>query len=116
MYGLSFDKVIMISVFFCFFVGTNLTFFPIHLAGMQGMPRKILDYPDYYSFYQVVSSLGSIISFIGFMLFNYLVVESIYSSRLLGVSSYNFHRPAFTVNVPPLPDSYTEEALNLGLH
>nr|YP_011001028.1 cytochrome c oxidase subunit 1 [Mastophorus muris]WPN85864.1 cytochrome c oxidase subunit 1 [Mastophorus muris] len=116
MYGLSFDKVIMMSIFVCFFVGTNLTFFPMHLAGMQGMPRKILDYPDYYSFFQIVSSLGSVLSFIGFMLFNYLIMESVYSLRSLGVSTYNFHSPAFTVNVPPLPDSYTEEALNLGLH
>ncbi|VDK51644.1 unnamed protein product, partial [Gongylonema pulchrum] len=72
MRGCVFDKNIIIAVFFCFFIGTNLTFFPIHLAGIQGIPRKILDYPDSYS---VISSIGSVVSFIGFILFNYLLVE-----------------------------------------
>nr|AQM38780.1 cytochrome c oxidase subunit 1 [Setaria digitata] len=116
MYGISFDNIFMMAIFVCFFVGTNLTFFPMHFAGMQGMPRKILDYPDCYSMFQIVSSLGSIITFIGFILFNYLLVDSVFFSRGLGVSSYNFHSPAYASNIPPLPDSYTEEALSLGLH
>nr|YP_007890907.1 cytochrome c oxidase subunit I [Spirocerca lupi]AGI51577.1 cytochrome c oxidase subunit 1 [Spirocerca lupi] len=116
MYGVSFDMVLMMAVFFCFFIGTNLTFFPMHLVGMQGMPRKILDYPDCYSVFQVLSSFGSVISFVGFILFNYMLVESIFFSRFLGVVSYNFHSPAYSVSIPPLPDNYSEEVLNLGLH
>nr|QNQ12247.1 cytochrome c oxidase subunit I [Setaria cervi]QNQ12248.1 cytochrome c oxidase subunit I [Setaria cervi]QNQ12249.1 cytochrome c oxidase subunit I [Setaria cervi]QNQ12250.1 cytochrome c oxidase subunit I [Setaria cervi]QNQ12251.1 cytochrome c oxidase subunit I [Setaria cervi] len=116
MYGISFDSVFMMTIFVCFFIGTNLTFFPMHFAGMQGMPRKILDYPDCYSMFQIVSSLGSIVTFVGFILFNYLVIDSIFFSRNLGVSFYNFHSPAYACNIPPLPDSYTEEALSLGLH
>lgn len=106
----------MISVFVCFFFGTNITFFPMHFAGMQGMPRKILDYPDCYSIFQVVSSLGSVITFIGFVLFNYLVFDFVLFSRLLGVSFYNGHSPAYVLNVPPLLDSFVDEFVNVGLH
>nr|YP_004934847.1 cytochrome c oxidase subunit I [Onchocerca flexuosa]AEE11945.1 cytochrome oxidase subunit 1 [Onchocerca flexuosa] len=116
MYGISFDGIMMMAVFVCFFVGTNMTFFPMHFAGLQGMPRKILDYPDCYSTFQIISSLGSVITFVGFILFNYLLVDSIFSSRFLGVSFYNYHSPAYALNVPPLPDSFVEESFIMGLH
>uniref|UniRef100_A0A0N4U083 Cytochrome c oxidase subunit 1 n=2 Tax=Brugia pahangi TaxID=6280 RepID=A0A0N4U083_BRUPA len=105
-YGISFD------VFFCFFIGTNMTFFPMHFAGIQGIPRKVLDYPDCYSIFQVFSSLGSVITFIGFILFNYLMIDSIFFSR---ISFYNGHSPSYISNVPPLPDSFLEEILGFGI-
>lgn len=44
-----------------------MTFFPMHFAGIYGIPRKILDFPDCYSVFQTGSSLGSIITFVGFI-------------------------------------------------
>lgn len=47
--GYVYDKLMMSSVFFLMFVGVNLTFFPLHFAGLHGFPRKYVDYPDVYS-------------------------------------------------------------------
>lgn len=60
-------------LFWVMFIGVNVTFFPQHFLGLAGFPRRYADYADGYAFYNWVSSVGSIISTIGVLIFLYII-------------------------------------------
>jgi len=61
--------ILMKLHFWLFFVGVNITFFPMHFLGLAGMPRRIPDYPDAFYEWNYIASLGSILSTISAVLF-----------------------------------------------
>lgn len=69
--------------FWLFFIGVNLTFFPMHFLGLAGMPRRIPDYPDAFSSWNAIASLGSLISAISSLLFFYIVYDTLVNKESL---------------------------------
>lgn len=69
--------------FWLFFIGVNVTFFPMHFLGLAGMPRRIPDFPDAMSGWNAVSSFGSYISFFSAIFFFYIVyVTLVYGKKI----------------------------------
>jgi len=56
-----------------FFIGVNLTFFPMHFIGLAGMPHRIIDYPDAFSGWNRIASTGSTLSIISLFFFFYII-------------------------------------------
>ena len=71
--GLNYNITLSKAQFWLLFIGVNLTFFPQHFLGLQGMPRRVSDYPDAFAGWNLISSFGSIISVVAAGLFLYIV-------------------------------------------
>lgn len=72
--------------FWAFFFGANFTFFPQHFLGMQGMPRRVSDYPDAFAGWNLLSSIGSLASVAATFIFLHLL----YTQLTLGSSTSRF--------------------------
>jgi len=76
MFGIMYNETLANIHFWITFVGVNLVFFPQHFLGLSGMPRRYIDYPDAYAFWNRVSSVGYYITFAGLLLFLFILFLS----------------------------------------
>jgi len=73
--------------FWATFIGTGLTFFPMHIVGLLGMPRRVYTYPkdvDWQS-YNLIESIGSYLIAAGLL----MVLANLVRSYLKGAPSGN---------------------------
>jgi len=77
MTGLHYSEVLGQIHFWIFFVGVNVTFFPMHFLGLAGMPRRIPDYPDAYAGWNLIASYGSYLSAVSTIFFFYVVFDTL---------------------------------------
>jgi cytochrome c oxidase subunit 1 len=70
--------------FWTMFVGVNIIFFPQHFLGLQGMPRRYVDYPDAYAHWNMISSIGYAITAVGVLIFLITLVEMFIVKRKAG--------------------------------
>nr|YP_009740746.1 cytochrome c oxidase subunit I [Fruhstorferiola omei]QID03721.1 cytochrome c oxidase subunit I [Fruhstorferiola omei] len=106
--GLTMNNTWLKIQFTIMFIGVNLTFFPQHFLGLAGMPRRYSDYPDAYTSWNVVSSIGSMISIVGIIMFILIMWESMISNRVILFSSNMSSSTEWLQNNPPAEHSYSE--------
>ena len=98
--------------FWMMFIGANLTFFPQHFLGRQGMPRRYIDYPEAYAYWNEFSSWGAFLSFASFLLFIGIVFYTIFAGKRVTEKSYwNEHADTLEWTLPNPPPEHTFETL-----
>nr|AXS65241.1 cytochrome c oxidase subunit 1 [Curculionoidea sp. 17 KM-2017] len=106
--GLTLNNKYLKTQFFTMFIGVNLTFFPQHFLGLSGMPRRYSDYPDAYMMWNVISSIGSLISLFSIFYFIFIIWEA-FSVKRLNLSSLSISTSIEWMQFyPPAEHSYNE--------
>jgi len=60
--------------FWLFFIGVNITFFPMHFLGLNGLPRRIPDYSFNFLFLNQVATFGVFINIISLLVFLAVII------------------------------------------
>jgi len=79
--GFTLNNFFLNIQFLSIFIGVNITFFPQHFLGLRGIPRRYSDYPDTFLFWNIISSIGSLISILRLTILIFIVWERLRSKR-----------------------------------
>ena len=106
--GYNYNKFFAKIHFYIVFFGVNLIFFPQHFLGLSGMPRRVASYSNIYYKYNVLSSIGSIITLFSVILFFFIIYDILYREELFINYKSNFTTLEFYVASPPLFHTFLE--------
>jgi cytochrome c oxidase subunit 1 len=81
MWGVKYREWLGVLHFWITFVGVNLIFFPQHFLGLQGMPRRYVDYADGFAYWNKVSSIGYAITVVGVGVFLLVLIDAMVFRR-----------------------------------
>jgi cytochrome c oxidase subunit 1 len=91
--------------FWLFFAGFNLTFFPMHILGLRGMPRRIYTYPPDMPWGELnaLASCGAVLMTIATIIFLANAWQSLKRGRVAGNNPWNASTLEWATSSPP-PD------------
>jgi cytochrome c oxidase subunit I len=96
--------------FWLFTIGFNITFFPMHILGLRGMPRRVYTYPPgagWATLNQIQSS-GYILLFLGVLLFLINVRRSLRSGAIAGRNPWGAGGLEWATDSPPAPYNFLD--------
>lgn len=89
--------------FWLFFIGFNVTFWPMHHLGLQGMPRRVYTYPAEMGWgtLNLVSSVGALVIAVSVLLFIVNVVRSLRTGALASANPWGASTLEWAAASPP---------------
>jgi cytochrome c oxidase subunit I+III len=89
--------------FWLLFIGVNVTFFPMHIAGLLGMPRRVYTYEAEtgWGSYNLISTIGVFIIVPGIATFIWNVVRTLRRGEPAGANPWGGDTLEWAVSSPP---------------
>lgn len=94
--------------FWMYFIGTQITFFPMHFLGLAGMPRRIAMYAPQFQFWNDVASVGSYILGAGTLVIFFNLAYSVVYGRKVGPNPWGARTLEWTISSPPPAHNFDE--------
>jgi cytochrome c oxidase subunit I+III len=94
--------------FWLIFAGFNLTFFPMHVSGLLGMPRRVYTYPDGlgWELYSLLSTIGAFVLAAGILVVVSDVILSLRRGRHAGPDPWHGDTLEWATSSPPPPYNF----------
>jgi len=91
------------------YIGFFFTFFPMHIVGMLGMPRRVAVYAPELQALNVVTSISSFILGISTFIIVYNMIVSIYRGRVAGANPWRALTLEWATTSPPPPLNFDDD-------
>jgi len=108
MTGRMLDETLGKVQFVLMFIGFNLTFFPMHMLGLQGMPRRIADYASNagWTDWNLVATIGGFIIATSILPFIWNVFVSLRTGKIAGDDPWEGNTLEWATSSPPPPYNF----------
>jgi cytochrome c oxidase subunit I len=110
MFGRLLDERLGKWTFWLMFVGFNVTFFPQHMLGLLGMPRRVYTYGHggLWEWYNLTSTIGSGVMTLGLLVFLANVIRTSRIGARAGNDPWQADTLEWFTSSPPPPENFTE--------
>jgi cytochrome c oxidase subunit I len=94
--------------FWLVFIGFNVTFFPQHMLGLLGMPRRVYTYrdDDLWTAYNMASSIGSYVMTLGLLVVLWNIIRTSRTGRRAGNDPWLADTLEWYTTSPPPPHNF----------
>ena len=97
MYNETWGRIAAVMIF----IGFNVTFFTQFVMGSKGMPRRYYNYPPEYEIYHQISTAGSYILAIGFVIIAVYLIGSLFKGRRAPANPWGANTMEWQCASPP---------------
>jgi cytochrome c oxidase subunit I len=110
MYGRMMHESLGKLAFWSMFIGFNLTFFPMHISGLLGMPRRIYTYHGGlgWDLWNLLSTIGGLVLGLGILVVIVNFLKSVRSGAVAGPDPWGGESLEWATSSPPPPYNFLE--------
>jgi cytochrome c oxidase subunit 1 len=108
MFGKMYNESVGKLGFFMFFIGFNLLYFPLFIAGFEGMPRRYADYLPEYTIFHQISTVGSWIVVSSLLILTGNLVYALLRGKTAPANPWGAATLEWTVPSPPPTHQFPE--------